>query len=107
VPKWSNEIPLWSDAKQVGPRSANSVVTPDETLKIKRPSVAKTSRGVNVLFGGPDVDGATAMYFSRQEPNPGNVANTVACPLQSIERTSSVQKGLTSKRSGEAATPVG
>ena len=38
---------------------------------------------MNELFGGPDVDGATAMYFSRQEPNPGIVANSVAFALQS------------------------
>ena len=47
------------------------------------------------------------MYFSRQEPNPGNVANTVAFPAQSIDKMSSLQNGVTSKRSGAAATPVG
>ena len=47
------------------------------------------------------------MYFSRQEPNPGIVANIVAFPLQSTLSTFSEQYSLTSKRSGEAATPVG
>jgi len=38
----------------------------------------KTSRGLNVLFGGPDVDGAIAMYFSLQPENgPGSIANNV------------------------------
>jgi hypothetical protein len=62
---------------------------------------------MNVLFGGPDVDGTTAMYFSRQEPNPGIVANNVAFALQSTLSMFSVQYSLTRKRSGEAATPVG
>jgi hypothetical protein len=47
------------------------------------------------------------MYFSRQEPNPGNVAYTEAVPSQASEMACSVQNGVTSKRSGEAATPVG
>ena len=47
------------------------------------------------------------MYFSRQEPNPGKVANNETVPWQSIVSMSSVQNSLTSKRSGEAATPVG
>ena len=75
------------------------------TLKTKAPSTAKTSRGVNPAAA--DCDGAIAMYFSRQEPNPGNVANTVAFPLQSILSMFSEQYSLTSKRSGAAATPVG
>jgi hypothetical protein len=47
------------------------------------------------------------MYFSRQEPNPGSIANSVAFPLQSILSMFSEQYSLTSKRSGAAATPVG
>jgi hypothetical protein len=54
-----------------------------------------------------DTDGAIAMYFSRQEPNPGNVANTEAFPLQSTVAMFSEQNSVTSKRSGAAATPVG
>ena len=44
-------------------------------LKTKAPSVVKTSRGVNPAAA--DCDGAIVMYFSRQEPNPGSVANNV------------------------------
>jgi hypothetical protein len=62
---------------------------------------------MNVLFGGPDDNGATAMYFSRQEPNPGITANTAAFALQSTLSMFSEQYSLTRKRSGEAATPVG
>jgi hypothetical protein len=62
---------------------------------------------MNVLFGGAEVNGATAMYFSRQEPNPGITANTEAFPLQSTLSMFSEQYSLTRKRSGEAATPVG
>jgi hypothetical protein len=54
-----------------------------------------------------DCDGAIVMYFSRQEPNPGNIANSEAFPLQSSLSMFSEQYSLTSKRSGAAATPVG
>src|SRR5438034_11723258 len=97
VPKWSNVIPLWSDERH--PVSVvNSETVPPETLKTNAPSVAKTSRGVNPAAA--DCDGAIAMYFSRQEPNPGSVANTEAVPSQATALMFSLQNSLTSKRSG-------
>jgi hypothetical protein len=47
------------------------------------------------------------MYFSRQEPNPGSVANITLLLLQSAEMMFSSQYGVTSKKPGDAATPVG
>jgi hypothetical protein len=81
-------------------------------LKTKAPSVAKTSRGVNGADPGgfpefTDCDGAIVMYFSRQEPNPGIVANNETLPSQATVSMFSEQNSLTSKRSGAAATPVG
>ena len=64
------------------------------------------ARGERVVAAA-DVDGTRAMYFSRQEPNPGIVANNEAFPLQSTLSMFSEQNSLTSKRSGAAATPVG
>jgi hypothetical protein len=76
------------------------------TLKTKAPTVTKTSRGLKRLFGGPEVDGTVAMYFSRQVPNPGMLAKNETVPSQSTLSISSLQYGVTSKRSGAAATPV-
>src|SRR6516225_8515523 len=104
VPKWSNVIPLWSDEKHPG-SAVNSVTLPLWIWKIKAPSVTKTSRGVNPAPAA--WFGATAMYFSRQEPNPGSVLVDTIAPLEAIVSTSSEQYGATSKRSGAAATPVG
>ena len=47
------------------------------------------------------------MYFSRQEPNPGSVANITLLLLQLAEMMFSSQYGVTSKKPGDAATPVG
>src|SRR5439155_20650724 len=109
----SNVIPLWSDEVHPrGARSANGVTIPSWILKTLGPSVTKTSRGVNGADPGgfpefTDCAEAIVMYFSRQEPNPGNVANNEAVPLQSSVAMFSLQYSLTSKRSGAAATPVG
>jgi hypothetical protein len=59
------------------------------------------------LFGAPDTDGARARYFSRQEPNPGNVAYNEALPSQAIDTMFSSQYVVTSIRSCDMATPVG
>jgi hypothetical protein len=111
VPKWSNVIPLWSgEVHPRGARSANGVTIPSWILKTLGPSVTKTSRGVNGVNPPPeftDCAEAIVMYFSRQEPNPGNVANNEAVPLQSTLSMFSLQNSVTSKRSGAAATPVG
>src|SRR5205814_7147923 len=72
VPKWSNVIPLWSVAMHPA-IVVNIVTVPLWILKTVAPSVTKTSRGVNPAAA--DCDGAIVTYFSRQEPNPGIVAN--------------------------------
>src|SRR5439155_16341520 len=102
--KWSNVIPLWSDERH--PVSVvNSETVPSWILKTIAPCVTKTSRGVNPAAA--DCDGAIAMYFSRQEPNPGIVANNETVPSQATVSMLSVQYSLTNRSVREAATPVG
>src|SRR5436309_12927881 len=103
VPKWSNVIPLWSDERH--PVSVvNSETVPPETLKIEAPSVTKTSRGVNPAAA--DCDGAIAMHLSRQEPNPGSVANNETVPSQSTVSMFSVQHSLTISSTFTVSGPV-
>ena len=62
----------------------------------------------NVARGEPGRRGlrwSIAMYFSRQEPNPGIVANTVAFPLQSILSMFSEQYSVTSKDPAQRPRP--
>ena len=110
VPIWSNVIPLWSDASATRERRKQRDVISilPSILKTKAPSVTKTSRGVNPAFA--DTDGAIVMYFSRQEPKPGNVANTVAFPLQSTLSMFSVAEFAHQekiRRSGHARGTMG